>query len=50
MDKVSPCLWYEGKALEDPWLEHMLKWGQQDLQPHQDKAIAAAAKLVDNIK
>ena len=37
-------------GVEDPWLEHMLKWGQQDLQPHQDKAIAAAAKLVDNIK
>ncbi len=36
--------------VEDPWLEHMLAWGQQDLQPHQTSAISAAAKLVEAIK
>jgi acetoin utilization deacetylase AcuC-like enzyme len=37
-------------GIEDPWQEHMAKWGQQDLQPHQAQAIAAAASLVDRIR
>lgn len=36
-------------GVDDPWGPHMAKWGQQDLQPHQEQAIAAAAKLVANI-
>lgn len=36
-------------GVEDPWAAHMAKWGQQALQPHQDQAIAAAAKLVTAI-
>ena len=35
--------------VEDPWKPHMAKWGQQDLQPHQQAAIAAAAQLVSKI-
>jgi acetoin utilization deacetylase AcuC-like enzyme len=37
-------------GVEDPWAPHMANWGQQALQPHQERAIAAAAKLLDNIK
>ena len=36
-------------GVEDPWAAHMAKWGQQALQPHQDQAIAAAAKLATAI-
>jgi acetoin utilization deacetylase AcuC-like enzyme len=36
--------------VQDPWLAHMLKWGQQGIQPHQAQAIDAAAKLVSNIR
>ena len=36
--------------VEDPWGPHMAKWGQMGLQPHQEQAIAAAAKLVEHIK
>jgi hypothetical protein len=36
-------------AIEDPWQAHMSKWGQQALQPHQQQAISAAAKLVEAI-
>ena len=32
-------------GVEDPWAPHMTKWGQQSLQPHQELAIAEAAKL-----
>ena len=37
-------------AIEDPWKPLMANWGQQDVQPHQQAAISAAAKLVHNIK
>jgi acetoin utilization deacetylase AcuC-like enzyme len=36
--------------VEDPWAPLMAKWGGQDLAPHQDKAIAAAAELLSAIK
>lgn len=36
--------------VEDPWAPLMAQWGQQDLQPHQQAAITAAAKLVQNIR
>ena len=36
-------------GIEDPWGPQITKWGQQDLQPHQEQAITAAAKLVANI-
>ncbi|MBM3519316.1 MAG: class II histone deacetylase [Alphaproteobacteria bacterium] len=36
-------------GIEDPWSAHMAKWGQQALQPHQEQAIAAAARLVADI-
>lgn len=36
--------------IEDPWAGPMAKWGQQDLQPHQQMAISAAAKFLENIK
>lgn len=34
----------------DPWLALMEEWGQQELQPHQEKAIAEAAALVQRIR
>ena len=37
-------------GVEDPWAPHMTKWGQQSLQPHQELAIAEAAKLVEYIE
>jgi acetoin utilization deacetylase AcuC-like enzyme len=37
-------------GVQDPWGPHIAKWGQQDLQPHQDTAIAAAAALLDGIR
>ena len=37
-------------GVADPWGTHMSSWGQQSLQPHQEQAIAAAAKLVVNIE
>lgn len=35
--------------IEDPWKPHMALWGQQALQPHQQQAISAAARLIDAI-
>ncbi len=37
-------------GVEDPWGPLMAAWGQQDVQPHQQDAITAAARLVQNIK
>jgi acetoin utilization deacetylase AcuC-like enzyme len=33
--------------IEDPWKPHMATWGQQALQPHQQEAISAAARLIE---
>ena len=35
--------------IQDPWAPLLANYGQQALQPHQDKAIAAAAELIANI-
>jgi hypothetical protein len=35
--------------VQDPFLENMLTWGGQRLQPHQSAVIDAAAKLVSRI-
>jgi acetoin utilization deacetylase AcuC-like enzyme len=37
-------------GIEDPWLPHMERWGQQDLQPHQEAAIDRAASLLARLK
>jgi len=37
-------------AIEDPWNAFMEKWGQQELQPHQEAAIAKSAALLARIK
>lgn len=36
--------------VDDPWALAMADWGQQDLQPHQTKAIDAATELLAGIK
>ena len=35
--------------VEDPWKPIMVNWGMQAIQPHQQQAIAASARLVANI-
>jgi len=37
-------------GVRDPWMPMMQAWGQQELQPHQEVAIAAAASLLDHIR
>ena len=37
-------------GVEDPWLAIMEQWGQQELMPHQEAAIAEAAALVERIR
>ena len=37
-------------GLADPFLPHFRDFGQQDLQPHQSAAVAAAAALVADIE
>jgi acetoin utilization deacetylase AcuC-like enzyme len=37
-------------GVEDPWLPHMERWGQQDLQPHQEAAIDRAASLLARLR
>jgi acetoin utilization deacetylase AcuC-like enzyme len=37
-------------GIEDPWLKIMDRWGQQELQPHQEAAIARAAALLSGIR
>ena len=36
-------------GVEDPWLKIMDRWGQQELQPHQEAAVARAAALLPHI-
>ena len=36
-------------AIEDLWAPLMANWGQQDLQPHQEAAIAKAERLIAHI-
>ena len=37
-------------GVEDPWLKIMDRWGQQELQPHQEAAVARAAALLPHIR
>ncbi|KXZ50612.1 hypothetical protein GPECTOR_15g295 [Gonium pectorale] len=36
--------------VKDPWLHEVTSWGYQELQPHQDAAVAAAEQLLPKLR
>ena len=48
LETVSALL-KKPSGITDPFLEDILGWGGQDLQPHQDTAVSAAESLLDAI-